>query len=82
MAAKANGKKGGQATAKKHGPEFCQARAQKAGLMLKARYGVGYFKYIGQMRRATKGGWPKGKPRKKLDIVLPTITTAAAEATI
>ena len=82
MAARANGKKGGQATAQKHGEEFCQARAQKAGLMLKAQMGTGYYKFIGQMRRKVKGGWPKGKPRKKIEVTLPTITTAAAEATL
>jgi len=65
LANKANGRRGGLATAHKHGPEFCQARAAKAGQTVKAKYGRDFYSYI--RRKVTKKvGWPKGKPRKPL----------------
>jgi hypothetical protein len=41
--AKRYGKLGGLATARKHGSEFCQARAEKAGLAYKVKYGSEFF---------------------------------------
>jgi hypothetical protein len=46
LANRENGRRGGLATAQKHGPEFCQARAQKAGLSVRVRYGSQYFSHI------------------------------------
>lgn len=66
-----NGRRGGIATAKKHGDAFCQARAEKAGLTVKARYGSGFYSHLAKLRK-TNRGWPKNKQRKviKQDPVL------------
>jgi|SRR6202049_2502510 len=53
--AKRYGKLGGLATARKHGSEFCQARAEKAGLACKAKYGSEYYKHIQSMRKKITG---------------------------
>ena len=53
--AKRYGKLGGLATAGKHGSEFCQARAEKAGLACKAKYGSDYYEHIQSRRKRITG---------------------------
>ena len=63
IAARINGRKGGLATALKHGADFCQARSEKAGNASKLLFGSDYYKYIASLRKNPKG-WPKNKLRK------------------
>ena len=51
-ASKLNGRAGGKRTAEKHGPDFVQARGEKGGRALLARYGRGYFRTISQKRKS------------------------------
>lgn len=60
---KANGRLGGFATAQKHGEAFCQARSEKAGLAVKAKYGSGFYSHIAKQRK-NKRGWAKNRPRR------------------
>ncbi len=53
--AKRHGKLGGIATARKHGSEFCQARAEKAGLACKAKYGAEFYRHIQSKRKKITG---------------------------
>lgn len=69
LAAKENGKRGGLATAQKHGPEFIQARGGKGGQACRDRYGREFFSYIARFKKKNKG-WPAGKPRKKVEVCL------------
>lgn len=62
VASRQNGKLGGLATARKHGPEFVAERGRRGGFSLVERYGAEYMRFIGA--RAKRRGWPKGRSRK------------------
>lgn len=66
IANRRNGQKGGLATAKKYGKDFCVSRSERAGQALRDMYGADYYSHIGKFRK--KVGWPKGKPRKSVTI--------------
>lgn len=59
VSAKANGRKGGEATARNHDSEFLEQRASKAGTKTRDTYGIGYYRYIKTLRG--KGKTPKEK---------------------
>lgn len=67
LAAKENGRKGGLVTATRHGVEFLSKRGESGGQAVRDRYGRDFYKHIGQLRKVSKG-WPKGKPRKAVQI--------------
>lgn len=77
LACRRNGAKGGRATAQRHGKDFCVRRAEAAGMTVRDRYGVDFYKYIQQFKKKKKG-WPKGKPRKPqvIDLAAEVLGTA------
>jgi hypothetical protein len=64
IAARANGRKGGMATAKNHSPEWLSQRGKSGGTTTRDLYSVDFFRHAQQLRKI-KRGWPQGKLRTK-----------------
>ena len=63
IAARANGRKGGVATAKNHTAEWLSARARSGGSTTRDLYSADFFRHA-QEQRKIRRGWPQGKLRK------------------
>lgn len=66
IAARANGRKGGVATAKNHSPEWLTQRAKSGGSTTRDLYSADFFRYA-QEQRKIRRGWPQGKLRKAVE---------------
>lgn len=68
IAARANGRKGGMATAKNHSPEWLTERARSGGSTTRDLYSADFFRHAQQQRKIRRG-WPQGKLRKPERII-------------
>jgi len=62
IAARANGRKGGMATAKNHSPEWLSQRGKSGGTTTRDLYSADFFRHA-QEQRKIRRGWPQGKMR-------------------
>ena len=79
IAARANGRKGGMATAKNHSPEWLSERARSGGSTTRDLYSADFFRHAQQQRKVRRG-WPAGKLRPARDLL--TVATKKAQKAI
>lgn len=60
--------KGGLATARKYGVDWCAERSSRAGNATKLKYGVEFYSHIAKMRK-TKRGNKRKKATKDVDAI-------------
>lgn len=75
IAARANGRKGGFATAKNHSPEWRTQRARSGGSTTRDLYSADFFSHA-QAQRKIRRGWPQGKLRKAAEKALQVVSKA------
>jgi|HubBroStandDraft_5_1064220.scaffolds.fasta_scaffold58401_3 hypothetical protein len=75
IAARANGRKGGQATARNHSPEWLSKRGQSGGSTTRDLYSADFFRHA-QGYRKVRRGWPQGKLRKAADKALQVVRSS------
>lgn len=79
IAARRNGRLGGQKTARTHSPEFLEARSSKAGCSTRDRYGIDYYRFIGlKARRRTSA---QVKRQAVISEISPKLANLTIEAT-
>ncbi len=75
IAARANGRKGGQATAKNHSQDWLKQRASSGGATTRDLYSSDFFRHV-QSRRKIRLGWPQGKLRKAVSLAKEVIASS------
>ena len=75
IANRANGSKGGQATARNHSADWLTQRARSGGSTTRDLYSTDFFRHAQSMRKI-KRGWPQGKLRKAAALAKETIANS------
>ena len=79
IAARANGRKGGMATAKNHSKDWLSQRAKAGGTTTRDLYSSDFFRHAQEQRRIRRG-WPQGKLRKAVQIAKGVVANSGLNA--